>query len=105
MPAKQHNQLPQGRKPATPVRIMTPVARTITHEAQARLNTRRDLPDTQIARASGIARNTVRRFREEPRDDMSLRLFLAIFNESNGDPVQAIADALADDNDWKEVET
>lgn len=56
-------------------------------------------PDTQVAAAAGVSRNTVRKFRTEARDDASLSLWMAAMLESNGDPVQTLADALEDDND------
>lgn len=87
----------RGRKPALPVKPgMDKVARKLTRQARARLR-RSHVPDTQVGRAASVNRATIQLFRTgEPRNDMSLSMFLAVFNETGGDPAQAIANALAD---------
>ena len=60
------------------------------------------MPDTQVARAASVNRMTIQSFRTgAPRNDMSLSMFLAVFNETGGDPAQAIDTAL--DTNGKEV--
>ena len=50
-----------------------------------------------MARAASVNRMTIQSFRTgAPRNDMSLSMFLAVFNETGGDPAQAIDTALAD---------
>lgn len=87
----------RGRKPALPVKPgMDKVARKLASQARDRLCHSR-VPDIQVGRAASVNRMTIRLFRTgEPRNDMSLSMFLAVFNETGGDPAQAIADALAD---------
>lgn len=87
----------RGRKPALPVKPgMDKVARKLTRQARTRLR-RGNVPDTQVGRAASVNRMTIQLFRTgEPRNDMSLSMFLAVFNETGGDPAQAIANALAD---------
>lgn len=91
-----------GREPALPVKPgMDKVASKLTRQARARLR-RGNVPDTQVARAASVNRMTIQSFRTgAPRNDMSLSMFLAVLNETGGDPAQAIATAL--DTSGKEV--
>lgn len=85
-----------GRGPALPLKPgMKKIAKRLTRKAWRALRTG-SVPDTQVARAAEVNRMTVQSFRteERPRDDMSLKLFLAAINETGGDPAQVIADTL-----------
>lgn len=85
-----------------PIRYTDLAARIVRKTRTQVLTTKTNF--TTIADKLGISRQTVSRKLDD--DDMKLSFFLAAQLESNGDPVQTLADALADDNaDWKEVET
>lgn len=85
-----------GRQAAMPVKPgMEKIAKQLTHAARTRLRRIR-VPDTQVARAAGVNRMAVWNFRNgEPRDDMSLKMFLAVMNETGGDPAAALGRSLA----------